>query len=73
METINPIHHLAIILKNQVIIITAQHIVILAAIFIMMINQTPVSMYFRNNEWSIDEMFEIMKEIAETSLRYYIF
>ncbi|CUU86616.1 Uncharacterised protein [Campylobacter hyointestinalis subsp. hyointestinalis] len=39
----------------------------------MMINQTPVSMYFRNNEWSIDEMFEIMKEIAETSLRYYIF
>lgn len=33
----------------------------------------PVSMYFRKNEWSVDEMFEIMKEIAETSLRYYIF
>ncbi|MDD5786447.1 EcoRI family type II restriction endonuclease [Campylobacter lanienae] len=33
----------------------------------------PVSMYFRKDEWSIDEMFEIMKEIAETSLRYYIF
>jgi hypothetical protein len=34
---------------------------------------SPVSMYFRKHEWSIDEMFEIMKEIAETSLRYYIF
>ena len=34
---------------------------------------SPVSMYFRKEEWSADEMFEIMKEIAETSLRYYIF
>lgn len=34
---------------------------------------SPVSMYFRKDEWSVDEMFEIMKEIAETSLRYYIF
>jgi len=34
---------------------------------------SPVSMYFRKDEWSANEMFEIMKEIAETSLRYYIF
>lgn len=34
---------------------------------------SPVSMYFRKDEWSVNEMFEIMKEIAETSLRYYIF
>lgn len=34
---------------------------------------SPVSMYFREEKWKIDEMFEIMKEIAETSLRYYIF
>ncbi|MCW0243863.1 EcoRI family type II restriction endonuclease [Campylobacter lari] len=34
---------------------------------------SPVSMYFREQKWEIDEMFEIMKEIAETSLRYYIF
>lgn len=33
----------------------------------------PVSMYFRKDEWSVSEMYEIMKEIAETSLRYYIF
>ena len=33
----------------------------------------PVSMYFRETVWEEDEMFEIMKEIAETSLRYYIF
>lgn len=32
----------------------------------------PVSMYFRNEEWSKAEMFEIMKEIAETSFRYYM-
>jgi len=34
---------------------------------------SPVSMYFRKEEWGANEMFEIMKEIAETSLRYYIF
>lgn len=34
---------------------------------------SPVSMYFREKKWEVDEMFEIMKEIAETSLRYYIF
>lgn len=34
---------------------------------------SPVSMYFRQEEWSTDEMFDVMKEIAETSLRYYIF
>jgi type II restriction enzyme len=34
---------------------------------------SPVSMYFREEEWSEEEMFDIMKEIAETALRYYIF
>lgn len=34
---------------------------------------SPVSMYFREEKWQVDEMFKIMKEIAETSLRYYIF
>lgn len=34
---------------------------------------SPVSMYFREESWSVEEMFEIMKEIAETSLRYYIY
>lgn len=33
----------------------------------------PVSMYFREERWSIDEMFDIMKEIAETSIRYYLY
>ena len=32
---------------------------------------SPVSMFFREAIWESDEMFEIMKEIAETSLRYY--
>ena len=30
-------------------------------------------MYFREAEWTEDEMFEIMKEIAETTFRYYVF
>ncbi|MFB1646626.1 EcoRI family type II restriction endonuclease [Campylobacter molothri] len=34
---------------------------------------SPVSMYFREEKWEVDEMYAIMKEIAETSLRYYIF
>ena len=34
---------------------------------------SPVSMFFRENRWSVDEMYNIMKEIAETSLRYYLF
>lgn len=33
----------------------------------------PVSMYFREEIWSVDEMFNVMKEIAETALRYYIY
>jgi len=33
----------------------------------------PVSMYFQEDEWTVDEMFEILKEIGETSLRYYLF
>jgi len=33
----------------------------------------PVSMYFRQEEWSKEEMFKILKEIGETSLRYYLF
>jgi len=34
---------------------------------------SPVSMYFREEVWTVEEMFEIMKEIAETALRYYIY
>ncbi len=34
---------------------------------------SPVSMYFRENVWTVDEMKEIMKEIAETTFRYYVF
>ncbi len=33
----------------------------------------PVSMYFREEAWGVEEMFQIMKEIAETALRYYLF
>ena len=33
----------------------------------------PVSMYFREPEWDRKEMFNILKEVAETSLRYYLF
>jgi len=32
----------------------------------------PVSMYFREREWQVDELFERMKEVAETSVRAYI-
>jgi len=34
---------------------------------------SPVSMYFRESEWTRQEMFNILKEVAETSLRYYLF
>lgn len=34
---------------------------------------SPVSMFFREEEWQTDEMFEVMKEIAETSIRYYLY
>lgn len=34
---------------------------------------SPVSMYFREEPWSRDEMFDIMKEIAEYSFRYWLF
>lgn len=34
---------------------------------------SPVSMYFREEEWEQEEMFQILKEIGETSLRYYLF
>ena len=33
----------------------------------------PVSMFFREKRWEVDEMFDIMKEIAEASIRYYIY
>lgn len=33
----------------------------------------PVSMYFREEEWTKEEMFDILKEVAETALRYYIY
>lgn len=32
---------------------------------------SPVSMYFREKEWSIEEMYDIMVYIAETAFRYY--
>ncbi|WP_283272038.1 hypothetical protein [Spiroplasma sp. SV19] len=32
---------------------------------------SPVSMYFREQMWSEDEMYDILKEVAETSFRYY--
>ena len=34
---------------------------------------SPVSMYFKEDEWSEDDMYNILKEIGETALRYYIF
>ena len=34
---------------------------------------SPVSMYFREEDWTQEEMFKIMKEIGETAIRYYIF
>lgn len=34
---------------------------------------SPVSMFFRVKKWEVQELFEIMKEVAETSIRYYIF
>ena len=33
----------------------------------------PVSMFFREEKWTPEEMFKIMKEIAETSIRYYLY
>ena len=33
----------------------------------------PVSMYFREDDWTEEEMFTILKEIGETAIRYYIF
>lgn len=35
-------------------------------------NYAPVSMYFRVKPWNVDELFDVMKEIAETSIRSYI-
>lgn len=34
---------------------------------------SPVSMYFREEAWTQEEMFDIMKEIAEYSFRYWLF
>ena len=34
---------------------------------------SPVSMFFREERWTIPEMFEKMKEIAEASIRYYLY
>lgn len=34
---------------------------------------SPVSMFFREEKWTKDEMFDIMKEIAEYSFRYWLF
>ena len=32
----------------------------------------PVSMYFREPESTRNEMFDILKEVGETALRYYL-
>ncbi len=32
----------------------------------------PVSMFFREAEWSEEEMFNLLKEIGEDSIRYYL-
>ena len=34
---------------------------------------SPVSMFFRKERWTVPEMFEKMKEIAEASIRYYLY
>ena len=34
---------------------------------------SPVSMFFREERWTIDEMTDIMKEIADTAFRYWMF
>lgn len=34
---------------------------------------SPVSMYYREEQWDTNSMFDIMKEIAETAMRYYLF
>jgi len=34
---------------------------------------SPVSMFFREERWTIDEMYDVMKEIAETAIRYYLY
>lgn len=34
---------------------------------------SPVSMFFREEQWATEEMFNIMKEIAEYSFRYWLF
>lgn len=34
---------------------------------------SPVSMFFREERWTVLEMFEKMKEIAEASIRYYLY
>ncbi len=34
---------------------------------------SPVSMYFREEQWEVDEMYDILKEVGETALRYYIY
>ncbi len=34
---------------------------------------SPVSMYFREEQWDVDEMYDILKEVGETALRYYIY
>ena len=32
----------------------------------------PVSMYFREEQWAREEMFEILKEVGEDAMRYYL-
>ena len=34
---------------------------------------SPVSMFFREEDWTQEEMFDVLKEIGETSIRHYLF
>lgn len=33
---------------------------------------SPVSMYFREKQWTCEEMFRILKEVGEDAIRYYL-
>jgi len=34
---------------------------------------SPVSMFFREPLWTVEEMFDIMKELSDAAIRYYIY
>ena len=33
----------------------------------------PVSLFFREEDWTAEEMFDVLKEVGENSMRYYLF